>query len=92
MPVFTFLSLLLRLQIGKVERRIPYLTYHRPETEEEDNESFLRRYSICEEERLVRTGEMRTGLNGPRWFRSANIVCLEKVRAMRAGNRAEAAG
>jgi hypothetical protein len=51
---------------------------------EEDNESFLRRYSICEEERLTRTGMMRTGLSGPRWFRSANVICLERVRAMRA--------
>jgi hypothetical protein len=59
------------------------------EVEEMDNESFLRRYSICEEERLARTGIMRTGLNGPRWFRSHNVVCLEKVRAMKAGNRAE---
>ena len=24
-------------------------------------------------DRLAKTGEMRTGLNGPRWFRSENI-------------------
>ena len=38
--------------------------HRRPEMndEEEDNETFLRRFCICEEERLARTGEMRTGL------------------------------
>jgi hypothetical protein len=61
------------------------LIHRRPEMtdEEEDNESFLRRFSICEEERLARTGEMHTGLNGPRWFRSSNIVPIEQVRARR---------
>ena len=57
---------------------IPY----RPEVdEEEDNETFLRRFCICEEDRLARTGEMHTGLNGPRWFRSENVIPLEQARA-----------
>jgi hypothetical protein len=62
--------------------------HHRPETdwEEEDNETFLRRFCICEEERLARTGEMRTGRNGPRWFRSENVIPIERARArMRKG-------
>jgi len=54
-----------------------------------DDETFMRKYSLCEEDRLAKTGVMRTGLDGPRWFRSPNVVCLEKVRAVRAGNRAE---
>jgi hypothetical protein len=62
---------------------------HRPETneEEEDNETFLRRFSICEEERLARTGKMHTGLNGPRWFRSENVVPIEQVRRRSPGGR-----
>jgi hypothetical protein len=51
--------------------------------EEEDNEAFLHRFCICEEDRLARTGEMRAGLNGPRWFRSENIVPIEQARARR---------
>ena len=55
----------------------------RPETddEEEDNVSFLRQFCICEEDRISRTGEMRTGLNGPRWFRSENVIPIERARA-----------
>jgi hypothetical protein len=61
------------------------MIHRRPETndEEEDNETFLRRFNICEEERLARTGVMRTGLNGPRWFRSENVVPIEQARARR---------
>jgi hypothetical protein len=29
----------------------------------------------------LRTGEMRTGLNGPRWFRSENVIPTEQARA-----------
>ena len=61
------------------------LIRRRPETddEEEDNEAFLRRFCICEEDRLAKTGEMRTGLNGPRWFRSENIIPIEQARVRR---------
>jgi hypothetical protein len=60
------------------------LIRHRPEmNDDEDNESFLRRFSICEEERLAKTGEMHTGLNGPRWFRSKNIIPIEQARGRR---------
>ena len=60
----------------------------RPETDdEEDNQAFLRRFCICEEDRLARTGEMRTGLNCPRWFRSKNIIPIEQARARRKNNR-----
>jgi hypothetical protein len=58
------------------------MIYRRPETaEEKDNESFLRRFCICEEDRLARTGKMGDGLNAPRWFRSENIIPIEKARA-----------
>jgi hypothetical protein len=59
--------------------------HRRPEMNdgEEDNETFLRRFCICEEERLARTGEMRTGLYGPRWFCSENIVPIEQARTRR---------
>ena len=58
--------------------------HRRPEmNDEEDNETFLRRFGICEEERLARTGEMRTGLYGPRWFCSENIVPIEQARTRR---------
>ena len=55
--------------------------HRRPEMndEEEDNEN-------CEEERLARTGEMRTGLYGPRWFCSENIVPIEQARTRRRAN------
>jgi hypothetical protein len=53
------------------------------EEDEEDDESFSRRYCIYAEDRLARTGEMRTGLNGRRWSRSGNIVQIEQARARR---------
>jgi len=57
----------------------------RPEMndKEEDNEAFLRRFCICEEEWLARTGEMRTDLYGPRWFCSENIVPIKQARTRR---------
>jgi hypothetical protein len=55
--------------------------------DDEDNESFLRRFSICEEERLAKTGEMRTGLNGPRWFCSENVVPIEQAWSRRKSPR-----
>ena len=59
--------------------------HRRPEMNDEDgdNETFRRRFCICEEERLARTGEMRTGLYGPRWFCSENIVPIEQARTRR---------
>ena len=59
--------------------------HRRPEMndEEEDNETFLRRFCICEEEWLARTGEMRTDLYGPRWFCSENIVPIKQARTRR---------
>jgi hypothetical protein len=53
------------------------------EEDDEDDESFARRYCVYEEDRLARTGQMHTGLNGPRWFRSENIVPIERARAQR---------
>ena len=69
-------------------REVP-LIRRRPETddEEEDNVSFLRQFCICEEDRISRTGEMRTGLNGPRWFRSENVIPIERARARVGHNR-----
>jgi hypothetical protein len=54
--------------------------YHPQDDEEEDDETFHRRHSICEEDRLAQTGIMRTGLNGPRWFRSENVIPIEWAR------------
>ena len=48
-----------------------------------DDETFLRKYSICEEDRLAKTGVMRTGLKGPRWFRSDNVIPIELARRRR---------
>jgi hypothetical protein len=67
------------LQRVQLIRRIP----ETDDEEEEDNQAFLRRFCICEEDRLARTGEMRTGLNGLRWSRSKNIVPIEQARARR---------
>ena len=67
---FFLLSLLMALAIfviaapAVVAVALTRSNHRRPEMndEEEDNETFLRRFCICEEERLARTGEMRTGL------------------------------
>lgn len=82
-PFFIFSLLLLLISIiGKEPiNEVLELIRHRPETDEdEDDETFLRRFSICEEDRLARTGEMRTGRNGPRWFRSENVIPIEWAR------------
>jgi hypothetical protein len=43
---------------------------------------FLRQLTIPEEDRAKHTGAKWSGEY--RWFRSANVICLEKVRRLRA--------
>lgn len=44
-------------------------------------EQSLRRYAPSEEDRAVLTGEKWNG--GYRWFKSANVLCLEHYRPMK---------
>jgi len=37
--------------------------------------------SVSVKRTLAGTGEMSDGLNAPRWFRSENIIPIEKARA-----------
>jgi hypothetical protein len=53
----------------------------------DDDRAFLRQVTIPEEDRHRFTSVKWSGEY--RWFRSPNVICLEKVRAVRAGNRAE---
>jgi hypothetical protein len=50
---------------------------------DEDHE-FLRQLIIPEEDRLKHTSAKWSGEY--RWFRSANVICLEKVRLLRAAS------
>jgi len=43
-----------------------------------EEEQSLRRYILSEEDRATLTGEIWNG--GYRWFRSANVICLEHYR------------
>jgi hypothetical protein len=59
----------------------------------EDDHAFLRQFVIAEEDRHLFTTVKWAGEY--RWFRSPNIVCLEKARLLRAeidagGDRAQA--
>jgi hypothetical protein len=53
---------------------------------EEDDEAFLRRLIFPEEDRHVFTTTPWGG--GYRWFRSPNVICLEKVRRLKAASDA----
>jgi hypothetical protein len=53
-----------------------------PDPDLEDDEAFLRRLIFPEEDRhLFTTAPWRGGY---RWFRSPNVVCLEKYRRLKA--------
>jgi hypothetical protein len=47
------------------------------------DETFFRRFMMCEEERRIRCPETMTLNRHWCWFRSPNVVCLEKVRRLR---------
>jgi hypothetical protein len=47
-----------------------------------DEETFMRHLTVCEEDRRLYGFPPYRG--GFRWFRSPNVVCLERVRAARA--------
>jgi hypothetical protein len=49
----------------------------------DEEHEFLRQLTIPEEDRAKHTSAKWSGEY--RWFRSANIICLEKVRRLRAG-------
>jgi hypothetical protein len=49
---------------------------------EDDDDAFWQRLVIPEEDRL-RIGQIATG--GYRWFRSRNVICLEKYRRLPTG-------
>jgi hypothetical protein len=51
----------------------------------DDSHDFLRRFIIPEEDRHLFTSAKWNGEF--RWFRSANVVCLEKARLIRQQNR-----
>jgi hypothetical protein len=49
-----------------------------------DDEVLLRRYVIPEEDRPRRTTYPAPYSGGYRWFRSANVICMEQYRRDRA--------
>jgi hypothetical protein len=49
-------------------------------TQYEADHQFLRRFTLAQEDRVLVTDAPWPG--GYRWFRSLNVVCLEKVRAV----------
>ena len=50
--------------------------------DEDEDEAFLQRLIFAEEDRHLFTTTPWCG--GYRWFRSPNVVCLEKVRRLKA--------
>jgi hypothetical protein len=46
----------------------------------EDDDAFLRRFVVPEEDRPFFTSAKWTETGGYRWFRSPNVVCLEHYR------------
>jgi hypothetical protein len=48
-----------------------------------EEEAFLRQWTICEEDRFKFTSDPWRGEF--RWFRSPNVVCLERYRSRKAG-------
>jgi hypothetical protein len=48
---------------------------------QQDDDAFLREWTIPEEDRDKYTSQQWTGEF--RWFRSANVICLEKYRRRR---------
>ena len=55
-----------------------------------EEEAFLRQWTICEEDRSKFTSDPWRGEF--RWFRSPNIVCLERYRRRKAREQAERLG
>jgi hypothetical protein len=53
---------------------------------DEDDDAFLQRLILPEEERH-RLFPTTTWAGGYRWFRSPNVICLEKARKLRAEGR-----
>ena len=47
-------------------------------TKELEEEAFLRQWTICEEDRFKFTSQPWRGEF--RWFRSPNVICLERYR------------
>jgi hypothetical protein len=45
-----------------------------------EDEAFLRRFTVPEEDRALFTSAKWTETGGYRWFRSANVVCIEHYR------------
>ena len=54
-------------------------------TKELEEEAFLRQWTICEEDRSKFTSQPWCGEF--RWFRSPNVVCLERYRQRKARRR-----
>jgi hypothetical protein len=61
-----------------------------PDWWEADEETFMRNLTICEEDRRHDPHFAGPWRGGFRWFRSPNVVCIEKVR--RARRKREANG
>jgi hypothetical protein len=61
----------------------PVETEPKPDGITED-EAFLRRFVVPEEDRPLFTSAKWTETGGYRWFRSENVVCLEHYRKRRA--------
>jgi hypothetical protein len=55
-----------------------------------EEEAFLRQRTICEEDRIKLTSQPWGGES--RWFRSPNIVCLERYRGRNAREQAKRQG
>ena len=51
-----------------------------------EEEAFLRQWTICEEDRFKFTSQSWCGEF--RWFRSPNVVCLERYRRRKARDSA----
>jgi hypothetical protein len=56
----------------------PVETEQKPDCSED--EAFLRRFVMPEEDRPLFTSAKWTETGGYRWFRSPNVVCLEHYR------------
>jgi hypothetical protein len=50
----------------------------RDDAEDEDDDVFMRRITYCEEERRLHTSAPWSG--GYRWFRSPNVIPIERWR------------
>jgi hypothetical protein len=68
-------------------RREADLVHADRSAKELEDEAFLRQWTICEEDRFKFTSYPWCGEF--RWFRSPNVVCLERYRRMKAHEQVE---